>query len=83
MLSGPELEFMQVHSRNITVVQGPEAQASAAPLASVARKPGWFLVIELVHLFCVLHACCKCSTGAFGLSLHNTSHYQCVQSLVA
>lgn len=28
-----------VHSRNITVVQGPEAQASAAPLASVARKP--------------------------------------------
>jgi hypothetical protein len=40
MLSGLELQFMQVHSRNFTVVQGPEAQASAAPSASVARKPG-------------------------------------------
>jgi len=40
MLSGLELHFMQVHSRNFTVVQGPVAQASAAPSASVARKPG-------------------------------------------
>ncbi len=41
MLSGSELQIMQVHSRNLTVVvQGPEAQASAAPSASVARKPG-------------------------------------------
>ncbi len=54
MLSGPELEFMQVHSRNLTVVQGPEAHNSAAPSASVARKPGYSVGPCVLHATCML-----------------------------